>query len=56
MSCIGTESIGSSPGGVFKMTAIKLTAIVFSAGVLFELFSPSDFGPDLVLAIISCFS
>jgi hypothetical protein len=38
------------------MIVLKLTALVFSAGVLFELFSPSDFGPDLVLAIISCFS
>jgi hypothetical protein len=38
------------------MITIKITALVLGAAVLVELFSPSDFGPDFVLAIVACFS
>jgi hypothetical protein len=37
------------------MIILKITAVVVGAGVLFELFS-GDFGPDLALAVIACFS
>jgi hypothetical protein len=38
------------------MIALKITALVLGAGILVELFSPPDLGPDFVLAIVSCFS
>jgi hypothetical protein len=37
------------------MAMVKIAALVLGAGMLFELFS-ADFGPDLVLAAIACFS
>ena len=37
------------------MIALKIAALVVGAGMLFELFS-GDFGPDLVLAAVACFS
>ena len=38
------------------MITLKITALVLGAGMLTELFSPPDFGPDFVLAILACFS
>ena len=38
------------------MITLKLTALVLGAGMLVELFSAPDFGPDFVLAIVACFS
>jgi hypothetical protein len=39
------------------MITLKITALVLGAGMLVELFSPPDFSPDIVLAIIvACFS
>ena len=38
------------------MVALKITVLVLGAGILLELFSPPDFAPDLVLALIACFS
>ena len=38
------------------MIVLKLTALAFGAGTLFELFLSSDTGPDFILAILSCFS
>jgi hypothetical protein len=38
------------------MITLKLTALVLGAGMLVELFSPPDFSPDVVLAIIAFFS
>ena len=38
------------------MIALKITTLVLGTGMLVELFSPPDFGPDFVLAIVSCFS
>jgi len=37
------------------MITLKLIALVLGAGVLLSAFS-ADFGPDLVLAIVACFS
>jgi len=37
------------------MIALKITALVLGAGMLFELFS-GGFGRDLVLAVVACFS
>jgi hypothetical protein len=41
--------------GISNMIALKITALVLGAGMLFELFS-GGFGPDLVLAVVACFS
>lgn len=50
-------SISSFSGGeIAKVIALKITALVFGAGMLVELFSPPDFSPDFILAIVSCFS
>jgi hypothetical protein len=38
------------------MITLKLTALVLGAGMLVDLLSQSDFGPDFVLAIMACFS
>jgi hypothetical protein len=38
------------------MITLKLTALVLGAGLLVELFSPPDFSPDFILAIVACFS
>jgi hypothetical protein len=38
------------------MITLKISALVLGAAMLVELFSPPDFGPDLVLAIVACFS
>jgi hypothetical protein len=43
-------------GEIAKMITLKLTALVLGAGMLVELFSAPDFGPDFVLAIVACFS
>jgi hypothetical protein len=37
------------------MTILKITAVVVGAGTFFGLFS-ADFGSDLVLAVVACFS
>jgi hypothetical protein len=37
------------------MITLKLIALVLGAGVLLSIYS-ADFGPDLVLAIVACFS
>jgi hypothetical protein len=37
------------------MITLKLIALVLGAGVLLSVYS-ADFGPDLVLAIVACFS
>ena len=42
--------------GDFQMIILKLAALALGAGTLLEMFSPPDFGPDLVLAIVACFS
>jgi hypothetical protein len=50
-------SLLSFPGGeIAKMITLKITALVLGAGLLVELFSPPDFSPDLILAIVACFS
>jgi hypothetical protein len=42
--------------GIAKMIALKIAAaLVLGAGALFELFS-GDFGRDLALAVLACFS
>jgi hypothetical protein len=41
--------------GISNMIALKITALVLGAGMLFELFSGS-FGPDLILAVVACLS
>jgi hypothetical protein len=38
------------------MITLKITALALGAAMLAELFSPPDFGPDFVLAIVACFS
>jgi hypothetical protein len=38
------------------MITLKITALVLWAGMLLEFFSPPDFSPDFVLAIVACFS
>jgi hypothetical protein len=38
------------------MITLKISALVLGAGMLVELFAPPDFTPDIVLAIVSCFS
>jgi hypothetical protein len=38
------------------MIALKITALVLGAAIPVELFSPQDFSPDFVLAIVACFS
>jgi hypothetical protein len=38
------------------MITLKITALALGAGMLVEFFSPPDFSPDLVLAIVACFS
>jgi hypothetical protein len=38
------------------MITLKIVALVLGSGALLELFSPPDFGPDFVLAVISFFS
>jgi hypothetical protein len=38
------------------MITLKITALVLGAGMLVELFLPPDFGPDVLLAIVACFS
>jgi hypothetical protein len=38
------------------MITLKMTALVLGAGMLFEFFSPPDFSPDFVLAIVAFFS
>jgi hypothetical protein len=38
------------------MITLKLTALVLGAGMIVELISPPDFGPDFVLAILAFFS
>jgi hypothetical protein len=39
------------------MITLKITALVLGAGMLVEFFSPPDFSPDFVLAIVvACFS
>jgi hypothetical protein len=38
------------------MITLKITALVLGAGMIVEVFSPPDFCPDLVLAIVACFS
>jgi hypothetical protein len=48
-------ALSSLPEEISKMIILKITAVVVGAGVLFELFS-GDFGPDLALAVIACFS
>jgi hypothetical protein len=50
-------AIGLSPlpEGISNMIALKITALVLGAGMLVELFS-GGFGPDLVLAVVACFS
>jgi hypothetical protein len=37
------------------MITLKLIALVLGAGVLLSVYA-ADFGPDLVLAIVACFS
>jgi uncharacterized membrane protein YkvA (DUF1232 family) len=37
------------------MIALKITALVLGAGMLYALF-PLDFGPDFLLAVVACFS
>jgi hypothetical protein len=45
------------PGGeIATMITLKITALVLGAVMLVELFSPPDFSPDFVLAIVACFS
>jgi hypothetical protein len=43
-------------GEIATMITFKITALVLGAGMLVELFSPPDFSPDFVLAIVACFS
>ena len=50
------HSLSSLPEGIPQMIALKITTLVLGTGMLVELFSPPDFGPDFVLAIVSCFS
>jgi hypothetical protein len=38
------------------MITLKISALVLGAGMLVELFSPPDFGPDFLLAIAAFFS
>jgi hypothetical protein len=38
------------------MIMLKITALVLGAGMLVDLLSQADFGPDFVLAVIACFS
>jgi hypothetical protein len=38
------------------MITLKITALVLGAGLLVQLFSPPDFSPDFVLAVVACFS
>jgi hypothetical protein len=38
------------------MLTLKITALVLGAAILVELFSPQDFSPDFVIAIVACFS
>jgi|SwirhisoilCB2_FD_contig_61_10508783_length_669_multi_2_in_0_out_0_2 hypothetical protein len=40
---------------ISRMTTLAFIALVLGAGVLFEIYY-GDFGPDLVLAAIGCFS
>ena len=43
-------------GEIAKMILLKITALVLGAGMLVGLFSPPDFSPDFILAIVACFS
>jgi hypothetical protein len=38
------------------MITLKITALVLAAGMLVDMLSKTDFGPDFVLAIVACFS
>jgi hypothetical protein len=38
------------------MITLKITALVLGAGMLVDMLSQTDFGPDFVLAIVACFS